>query len=404
MAEYLTGRAARRLDALPFGFGRKRELFYHHVNEADRKLGRGVPDLPPKPLTFTRPHKRAFSLWRAAETGDVERVELLLGRGASLDDRDSRGQTALHCAARSSQDAVVVFLTEQCRPGDQHLYVNRRDLKGSTALHLAAGYGSSATICTLLENGADPRMKNQAGRLAADIAHDMGRRESAAILSAWVPPGGYAAFDLINTTLLGAAIPRTQERHTSPMAEFMLDPPTRKPIVGTWSGVGGARERREGGREGGEERHCVRAPAVAMIVPVPVLRPLLAPHLAAYGGCVPPRKSLCGTMPFRGAANRSNTHTHPHTHMRSTVVFSPFLAPPTSPRNFLCGGGGSGGGWARFGTGQRLRGPSPPVGIRGSPLRYPQAQRVVDQPAGAQWGRGAGAGLGGGGHGDGGPC
>ena len=263
MAEYLTGRAARQLDVLPFGFGRKRELFYHHVNEADRKLGRGVPDLPPKPLTFTRPHKRAFSLWRAAETGDVERVELLLGRGASLDDRDTRGQTALHCAARSSQDAVVVFLTEQCRPGDHHLYVNRRDLKGSTALHLAAGYGSSATICTLLENGADPRMKNQAGRLAEDIAHDMGRGESAAILSAWVPPGGYAAFDLINTTLLGAAIPRTQERHTSPMAEFTLDPPTRKPIVGTsWRGRAEKRGQSEGRGDGVPAAYALRCAVV----------------------------------------------------------------------------------------------------------------------------------------------
>eukprot|EP00947_MAST-08B_sp_MAST-8B-sp1_P001402 g1402.t1 len=253
---YLTGQAARRLDALPFGFGRKHESYYHHVNEADRKLGRGVPDLPTKPLTYTRSHKRVFTIWRAAENGDRDRVELLLSRGALIDDRDDLGRTPLHWAARADRSEVATYLLSCCEVGTHHTYVNQPDLKGNTALHLAAGWGSELVVRAVLENGGDNRLKNDAGFLPEELANEMGRAESAALLNRWEPPGGLATYDKLNRPLLKTTAPRTLDMHTSPMAMFTLQAPGRKPILSTGTGELRSRQRQlpqEGkdGQDGG---------------------------------------------------------------------------------------------------------------------------------------------------------
>ena len=53
----------------------------------------------------------------------------------------------------------------------------------STALHLSAGNGHLAVTKLLLEGGADPTLRDKAGRTALDWARERGKSEVVALLS-----------------------------------------------------------------------------------------------------------------------------------------------------------------------------------------------------------------------------
>eukprot|EP01125_Pyxidicula_operculata_P005283 TRINITY_DN1900_c0_g1_i2.p1 TRINITY_DN1900_c0_g1~~TRINITY_DN1900_c0_g1_i2.p1 ORF type:complete len:1019 (-),score=200.05 TRINITY_DN1900_c0_g1_i2:680-3736(-) len=96
-------------------------------------------------------------LCTAAYEGNLENVEMLITSmpHSLIISTNTRGQTALYCAAREGHEDVVRRLLEI--PG---MPVNNQESHGSTALH-AASYGGHANVVSLLLSfGCDVNIKN----------------------------------------------------------------------------------------------------------------------------------------------------------------------------------------------------------------------------------------------------
>jgi ankyrin repeat protein len=114
--------------------------------------------------------------WKdAIKSGDLARLEALLGEGADIDARDEHGQTGLMNAARDGQTPVVRWLVEHGADLDHTAKFHL------SALMLAVINGRDAIVGILADAGADRTIRGSgapgfAGKTALDIARE-GRRE-----------------------------------------------------------------------------------------------------------------------------------------------------------------------------------------------------------------------------------
>ncbi|MBP9640277.1 MAG: ankyrin repeat domain-containing protein, partial [Acidovorax sp.] len=67
---------------------------------------------------------------------------------------------------------------------ENHAYIDAASPNGSTPLMMAAQYGTREALQLLLEEGADPALKNQLGLTATDFALRVDRREAADAIAA----------------------------------------------------------------------------------------------------------------------------------------------------------------------------------------------------------------------------
>ena len=110
-------------------------------------------------------------LMMAAIKGNVEAVKALIARDADV---NKTGWTPLHYAASGTSEhqvAMVQLLLEH------HAYIDAASPNGSTPLMLAAQYGPREVALLLLEQGADPTIKNQLGLTAVQFARRAERQE-----------------------------------------------------------------------------------------------------------------------------------------------------------------------------------------------------------------------------------
>ncbi len=117
-------------------------------------------------------------LMMAALQGHIEAARLLIERGADV---NKTGWAPLHYAASKDQPAqeqMVALLLEQ------NAYIDAASPNGTTPLMMAAQYGSMAVLQLLLDEGADPLLKNQLGLRAVDFAVRAQRPDSIALLQA----------------------------------------------------------------------------------------------------------------------------------------------------------------------------------------------------------------------------
>ncbi len=117
-------------------------------------------------------------LMMAAIKGNVEAVKALIARDADV---NKTGWTPLHYAASagSPQHAVIISLLLE-----NHAYIDAASPNGTTPLMMAAHYGSTEAVQLLLDEGADPTLKNQLGLTAADFALRVSRTEPAERIAA----------------------------------------------------------------------------------------------------------------------------------------------------------------------------------------------------------------------------
>ena len=104
------------------------------------------------------------ALMLAAIKGHQELVKTLIARDADV---NKTGWTPLHYAASGVQAqsaAIVALLLEH------HAYIDAASPNGTTPLMMAAQYGTREAAQLLLDEGADPTLKNQLGLSATDFA------------------------------------------------------------------------------------------------------------------------------------------------------------------------------------------------------------------------------------------
>ena len=88
-------------------------------------------------------------------------AEALIQRQADV---NKPGWTPLHYAATKAHVTMMRFLLEN------HAFIDAPSPNGTTPLMMAAHYGSPMATKMLLEEGADPRLKNHLGLSALDFA------------------------------------------------------------------------------------------------------------------------------------------------------------------------------------------------------------------------------------------
>lgn len=132
---------------------------------------------------FESEKKRAAELLAAARSGDLEKLEALLLRGASVNTQEAEsGDSALIAAIGNSRWAAAELLLKH------HPDLNLRDKNGQTALFLASAKGDAALsiVNLLLAAGADtelgPINGNNVGASPLHVACALGSNECVASL------------------------------------------------------------------------------------------------------------------------------------------------------------------------------------------------------------------------------
>lgn len=138
--------------------------------------------LAKKPVLQAIDDKGQTALMHAAESGNLPVIQLLVSDehkapvGVEFAGQDRENRTALILAAKAGQTVVIRYLLELMVSQHYEIGLNRADTSGRTALHYAAVLPESTITELLLKNGADPRLKDDAGKRPLDIATLVNRK------------------------------------------------------------------------------------------------------------------------------------------------------------------------------------------------------------------------------------
>jgi uncharacterized protein len=119
-------------------------------------------------------------LMMAALKGKLDAARRLIERKAEV---NKPGWAPLHYAATNAEDESLPMVRMLL---EHHAYIDAASPNSTTPLMMAAHYGNPAVVKLLLEEGADPLIKNQQGLSAIDFANRAQRAESAEIIAAFV--------------------------------------------------------------------------------------------------------------------------------------------------------------------------------------------------------------------------
>ena len=117
------------------------------------------------------------ALMLAANANDLASANLLIEAGASV---NRPNWTPLHYAASKGHTAMMRLLIEN------DAYVDAESPNGTTPLMMAAYYASPNAVKLLLEEGADPLLRNQGGQTALDMALVKDKKLSAQYIRAFI--------------------------------------------------------------------------------------------------------------------------------------------------------------------------------------------------------------------------
>lgn len=117
----------------------------------------------------------------AAEEGDIKKLQRCISLGANVNERGSRGVTALVCASLNGHREVVDFLIDnKANPNNTH----ESGESGCFALFFAACRGHKEVCASLLAAGSDKNFECE-GKTAAQGAAECGYQELSAFIASW---------------------------------------------------------------------------------------------------------------------------------------------------------------------------------------------------------------------------
>lgn len=111
----------------------------------------------------------------AALHGQLGIARELIAKGADV---NKPGWAPLHYAATGGHLDIMSLLLEHSA------YIDAASPNGTTPLMMAASYGTPAAVKLLLDEGADPTLKNQQGLTAINFAQRAHRQDSADLIAA----------------------------------------------------------------------------------------------------------------------------------------------------------------------------------------------------------------------------
>ena len=117
------------------------------------------------------------ALMLAANANDLASANLLIEAGASV---NRPNWTPLHYAASKGHTAMMRLLIEN------DAYIDAESPNGTTPLMMAAYYASPNAVKLVLEEGADPLLRNQGGQTALDMALVKDKKLSAQYIRAFI--------------------------------------------------------------------------------------------------------------------------------------------------------------------------------------------------------------------------
>ncbi len=123
------------------------------------------------------------ALMIAAWLSDTSTAIALIDKGAEI---NRPGWTALHYAAASGSVEIIRRLLEESA------YIDAESPNGTTPLMMAARGGRRDALTLLLEEGADPVLRNERGMTAADFARAQGFSDLAQMLEERIAASGRA--------------------------------------------------------------------------------------------------------------------------------------------------------------------------------------------------------------------
>ena len=139
------------------------------MQKSSRKVAEVLMEWKATNLSIHNP-KMETPLMLAAITNQLDLAKKLIDRGADV---NQKGWTPLHYAATKGNIEIMRLLIEN------HAYLDAESPNGTTPLMMAAHYGTPMATKLLLEEGADPRIRNQLGINALEFARKANKPESA---------------------------------------------------------------------------------------------------------------------------------------------------------------------------------------------------------------------------------
>lgn len=144
------------------------------LQDGSLKAAEALVDWPKSNVEWRSP-KDESPLMLAALKGHTKLARKLIERDADV---NKPGWAPLHYAAAGGHLEIMALLIEH------HAYINAESPNKTTPLMMAAHYGTPQAVKLLLDEGADPTMRNELGLSAVDFAQGANRKDAAEMIAA----------------------------------------------------------------------------------------------------------------------------------------------------------------------------------------------------------------------------